>query len=54
MASVSAVPLIVGALLLVNKLDVRATAGARESSVTRLVRAAELLPAASVTRALNV
>ena len=54
MASASAVPLIVGALLLVNKLEVRATGGARESYVSVLVWAAELLPAASVIKALNV
>ena len=53
MAFASAVPLIISALLLVNKSEVRATEGAAESNVTVSDSAVEALFAASVIRALN-
>ena len=53
MASASAVPLIINALLLVNKSEVRATVGATVSKVTVWDSAVETLFAASVMLAVN-
>ena len=52
-ASASAVPLIINALLLVNKSEVRATVGATVSKVTVRDSAVETLFAASVMLAVN-